>query len=181
MRLLKLMEKYTLIQNKRAQAWGFDLIIAIIIFSIGIVALYLYAINFSNEVDENLNALLYEGNLVSSNLLSQGSPANWSSYDLSSLDFMNMPGLLENNKIDNNKLKNFSILSNNPDIKNKLNTKFNFCFAISGIEFAADYPSSAYPYGICTADKNDVQNEIKITRFVVYKNIPRKFELTIWK
>ena len=103
MRLLKLMEKYTLIQNKRAQAWGFDLIIAIIIFSIGIVALYLYAINFSNEVDENLNALLYEGNLVSSNLLSQGSPANWSSYDLSSLDFMNMPGLLENNKIQQNK------------------------------------------------------------------------------
>ena len=62
------MEQFIL--TKKAQVWSLDLIIASVIFSIGIIILYIYAINYSPETKNQLNELLYEGNLASKLILS---------------------------------------------------------------------------------------------------------------
>jgi hypothetical protein len=162
--------------DKKAQIWSLDLIIATTIFLIGIITVYLFSVNLSSEADENLNTLLYEGNLIASNILSNGSPSNW---QLGNIDDTIMPGILTDGKIDASKLAKFDSFLASPQnvakIKIKLNTKFNFCFNVSGKEFGDDYGK------ICTIDMPaDVSNKIKVTRFTIYNNITRKFELEIW-
>lgn len=163
-----------LLKSNRSQAWGLDLMIAVTIFSFGILFLFIYAINSSNEADENLNSLQYEGNLIASNLLSSGTPSNWHTLDLDSLV---MPGILTDNKIDEDKLAKFNEWKGELAIKNKLNTNFDFCFNIKISSSTYAYPNN----GICTATMDNPNNKIKITRFVIYENIPRTLELTIWK
>lgn len=164
------------ISTNKAQVWGLDLIVALIIFFAGIISIYYYSINLSSEAEENLDSLLYEGNLIASNLFSEGNPSNWSGL---SVDEILMPGILTDGKIDDEKiilLNNF-LISDSKKIKTKLNTQFDFCFKIIDSSF-----SSQFPEGICTASfSSDVANNVKITIFSIYKNTPRKIELNIWK
>ena len=74
------MVRSILIKNKRAQAWSLDLVIASIIFIIGIIVLYVYAINYSSQAKDQLDELFYEGNLASELILSekeQGISGDW--------------------------------------------------------------------------------------------------------
>ncbi len=43
--------------HKKAQAWGFDLVVASIIFVVGIVAIYIFTLNFTKETEENFEIL----------------------------------------------------------------------------------------------------------------------------
>lgn len=144
--------------NKRAQVWSLDLIVACVIFMVGIVILYIYSINYTNQGASNLNNMLYDGNIASNFILSE--------------DF---PGILTNNKINQTKLDDFAN-SDYATKKRQLNSRYDFYFKIDSLEAGGnpvDYlgkmPQSA------TTDN------IKITRFTIYKNKPAKFELFIWK
>mgnify|MGYP000014655228 CR=1 FL=1 len=81
---------------KKGQAWGFDLMMASIIFLGGITVFYLYSLN-TPEAETTLNKLTYEGNIVASTLLSDGFPIDWEEFNVVN------PGILSNNKINQTK------------------------------------------------------------------------------
>ena len=73
--------------NKKAQGWGLDLIFALVIFIVILMAIITYAINFTSSGSNELNYLFDEASFASDILLSE-----------------NPPGILTNEKIDDDKL-----------------------------------------------------------------------------
>ncbi len=149
------MEQFIL--TKKAQVWSLDLIIASIIFSIGIIILYIYAINYSPETKNQLNELLYEGNLASKLILSDS--------DI---------GILSDNKINQDKLNNFSNFDYQTK-KNQIGLINNFYFTFEGLEINGNLTSY-----VGMINTPEVKNLIKITRLSIYKNKPIKFQLFVW-
>lgn len=157
--------------NKKAQAWGFDIIVATGIFIFGIIAFFLYTINYPTGEDEKLDDLLYEGNVVSDNLLSEGYPTNWTTSTVSKI------GLISNNVVNQEKLESFDEISANDYARTKtiLGTKYNYFvnfsspIQISGvnIEGIGLYPSNA-------------KNIIKVSRVSIYQNKPVSIEVQVW-
>ncbi len=158
--------------QKRAQAWGFDLMIASIIFLAGIILFYLYAFNTPNESENIINSLSYEGNVVSNIILSEGFPENWDGSNVIS------PGILTNNKINQTKLETFYnfVVGDYSRSKAALNTKYNYYvylsenFTIGGNQVD----------GIGSKPLNP-KNLIRIQRFTIYNNKPITFNIEIWQ
>jgi len=146
-----------LLENKRAQVWSLDLLVAGIIFLIGIVVLYNYAINYSSQSKSNLDELFYEGNLASELILSEE-------------DF----GILSEGVVNQSKLETFYNL-NNSEKKNILGVRHNFYFNMTGLEILGN--STDY-VGIMNSSKID--SLVQITRLTIYKNKPTKFQLFVW-
>src|SRR3989338_10997408 len=109
-------------KTKKAQAWGVDLIIASIIFLIGILAFYLYAINTPKESETIIDKLLYQGDTIAGSLLSEGYPENWDEENVLIL------GIMTQNKINKTKLEKLYNLSVNNYEKTKFlfNTNYNY-------------------------------------------------------
>ncbi len=162
---------------KKAQIWGIDLAIALIIFSIGIIVLYVYSLNSPAESKENMENLLYEGNAITEIILSEGSPLNWSIENVTKL------GILTNNKIDETKIKNFYNFTQTDYNKTKsiFNTRFDYLFFLSEpiMIDSLEVPGLGKP-GINKENINS-RNLIKITRFTVYKEKPVTAYLYIWE
>jgi hypothetical protein len=146
------------LKNKRAQVWSLDLLIAGIIFLVGIVVLYNYAINYSSQSKGNLDELFYEGNLASGLILSGE-------------DF----GILSNGIVNQTKLETFYNLDNSTK-KSVLGVKYNFYFAMDELEINGT-PRNY----VGMMNSSQVENLIQITRLTVYKNKPIKFQLFAWK
>lgn len=160
--------------KKRSQAWGIDITIAVVIFIVGLVTVYIYSINLSAEAKETLDNLNYEGNLVTSTLLLDGAPLNWQELDKDSILIL---GLTENGKIKEEKIARFEELLNEDAayVKAKLNTRYDFCIKIVG------WSSDNFK---CTntddSPPENPENLVRIERFVAYNNKPAKMEFYIW-
>jgi len=152
--------------NKEGQAWGFDLIIASIIFTIGIATFFLYSLNYPVEGQETIDIFSYEGELIAENLLSEGFPQNWDENNVISI------GLLNEGKINQTKLDRFINLSiqDYSRTKNLFNTKYNYYVKIldTDVEIIGQQPS-------------DPKNLIKITRYTIYQNKPVTLNVYIWE
>ncbi len=158
--------------NQRAQAWGFDIIVATGIFIFGIVAFFLYTINYPTGEQEKLEELLYEGNTVASNLLSTGYPENWTTLTVSKI------GILTDKAVDQEKLNNFNELSSNDygRTKSMLGTKYNYF-----INFSSPMQISGTTVeGIGLFPVNS-KNAIKISRVSLYQNKPVTIEVHVWE
>lgn len=158
MLLKEKMKQYLSINSKKAQAWGVDLLVAVIIFISGLVILYVYAINNSPQSVNQLDEFYYEGNLISNLLLNE-----------------NELGILSESKINQTKLEKF----NNLDYEYKkrlLGVNNDFYIKIDNLEI--DGSPKEY-FGKMNVTKTDIA--IKITRISIYKNKPAKFEVFIWK
>jgi hypothetical protein len=153
--------------HKKGQIWGFDLVIAITIFMVGIIAAYLYAINFLGESQEILDSLFYDGNLASSLILSEGTPEDWT------IDNVEIPGILSGEKINQTKLDNFYSLNYSMQ-KKLLGTQYEFYFNFTDMEANG---VSVEGIGLSPSEP---KNLVKIERFTVYKNKPIKFILFMW-
>jgi len=158
-------------RKKRGQAWGFDLMIATIIFISGIVAFYLYSLNYQTEAQETLDALFYEGNAIAQDILSEGFPTNWN------INTVQKIGLKNEGKINATKLEYFYNLSVQDYQRTKilLDAKNNYYMnfsngmvigqqAIEGIGLPPSSPA----------------NIIKITRFTIYGEKPTSINIFIW-
>ncbi len=168
-------------KTKKSQVWSLDLMIAAIIFSIGIVVVYLFILNLPGEAEEKLNSLMYEGNSVASNLLTQGGPYNW--HTLEDEQDIVIPGLLNaEGEVDLDKVDKLSELANsNPGlVKGKINTIYDFCVNISTEHFIDNYDTFSDGNGICTSEVDNPDNLIKITRFAVYQDKPVSMIIQIW-
>jgi len=165
--------------NTKAQAWGFDLIVAMIIFSVGIVVFFIYSINQPNEAKETLEKLNYDGKLITESILSNGYPENWDSENVISI------GILNNGKINETKLGNFYSLSqsNYDTTKILFNTKYDYFFFLD--ENMTSITVDVDGIGKSGVNKNNMnninsENLVKISRFVSYKDKPMTAYLYIW-
>lgn len=143
--------------STKGQSWGYDLIISITIFIIGIVIIYVYAINFSLNTSSDYK---YQAKYISSIILSEGSPEDWTAENFE------LPGILSNGKINQTKLELFSLLPVE-QIKKKTGLKYNFYFFFDGHEGVGLIPQ-------------EQKNLFSIERFAIYDNKPVKFTLYIW-
>ena len=165
------MEKLNL-TYKRAQAWSIDLIIASIIFTVSIIAFYVYTMNSTSETKEEMENMFYDGKLIGDALLSEGYPQNWTSDNVITI------GITSEEKVDEAKLENFYALSVSDYNKTKsiFNTKYNYYFVLNG----SISVNGGSVDGIGEAPL-DPANLIKITRLTVYKDKPTTAYLYIWE
>lgn len=156
---------------KKAQAWGFDLMIAAIIFTFAIVLFYVFSINNSHDTQEIIDSLSYDGSNIADNLVSAGYPSDWNSSNVAKI------GLLTDDKIDESKLSQFQILALSDyqrtksllDSANDYYITFSENITINGtaIEFIGN--------------KNDnSKNLIRTTRMIVYKEKPVAIYINVW-
>lgn len=172
------MELYTLIRKpKRGQAWGVDLMVAVIIFSIGIVFFLLYSSNNSKSSRESYEVLYYEGKSISDNILSEGYPKDWNSSNVV------MIGLTINNRIDQNKLEEFYNLSQNDYQKTKkiFGTRYDYYFLMEGNLTVNSAEISGFGKPGVNITEIDPKNLIKINRISIYKNKPVTIYVYIWE
>ena len=107
MERLKLIPK---MKNKKSQAWGIDLMIAMVIFSVGLVSFYFYSLNSGEEANGITDQLFYDGNIIANDILSEGYPLNWGTEDVVKI------GIISDNRINETKLNNFYLLSNSSTV-----------------------------------------------------------------
>ena len=160
------------LNKKKAQAWGFDLMIAAAVFFISFVLLYLYMINITAETENILSSMKNEAESIANILLSEGYPINW--------DVNNVvtPGLITFNKINETKLKNFNGLANANYQKTRslLQTRYNYYFNFSEPILIDGSPVQ----GIGMQNIN-AEQLIQINRVTIYKDKPITLILQIWE
>jgi len=163
--------------RKKAQAWGFDLVIGSILFIVGIIAFYIYALNAPEQGQEILNTLSYNGNLVANSLLSEGFPDNWNQNDVTRI------GILNDNRINETKLEKFYTLhlNNYQRTKSLFNIKYEYFVNLSGSGQFVLLSDSTPISGIGNQPPADPENLIKTTRFTIYRNKPVTLNIYVWE
>ena len=120
---------------KKAQAWGFDLMIATIIFTAAILTFYLYTLNIPTETQEIIDSLALDSNIITSIVLSDGFPSDWNSTNVIA------PGILTNNQINQTKLEKFHTLTltDYQKTKSMFNTKYDYLFTFEDTNGIVNY------------------------------------------
>ncbi len=158
--------------RKRAQAWGFDLIIATMIFIAGMVIFYLYSLNFADQSEEIINSLNYDGEIIGDMLLSEGFPKNWTESNVVTI------GIMSNNKVNETKLERFYNLaiSDYPKTRGLFNTRYEYYIilpeniSVGGVQV----------HGIGNEPSGQA-NLVKINRIVIYNDKPTTFKIEVWQ
>lgn len=164
--------------QKKAQAWGFDAMVASLIFISGIVAIYIYAINYPKESQETLDKFFTEGEFATEMLLSEGLPANWDENNVIRL------GITTDKKINETKLERFYNLANNQipqgyaKAKSLLNLRHNFFMNFS--QQITINGNNIVGLGQ-SFDGVQTKNIIKITRATIYQNKIVSLNIYIWE
>ena len=167
--------------NKNAQAWGFDLMIASIVFITGIVIFYIYTLNYPKESQDKLDKLNYAGESIAQNLLDTGYPESWDVFTVSRI------GLTTENKINQTKLDQFYLLASEPtnpqgyaQAKSLFRTNYEFF-----VNFSAPITIDGN-----TIEENGIgkdfsgQNSgslIKTTRLTIYENKAVTLYVYVWE
>ena len=164
-------------ENKNGQVWGFDLMIGITIFMLGILIFFLYTLNTSPESEDKINSLTYDGNFIADSLLSDGYPANWDSSNVIRI------GLTTDNRINQTKLDEFYSFTtiNYEKTKNILNTRYDYYITFSDdIKVYEGTPSEqTIPYiGKISPNPSDL---VKVSRVTIYKNKPITLYIYLWQ
>jgi len=162
--------------SKKGQAWGTDLTFGFLIFSMGIIIFFVYAINYTSESKENFEIMLYEGENIVQSILSEGSPVNWNETTVTSI------GILNDGKINETKLELFYNFtqSNYSTSKTIFDSSYDYYFfldnnfTINSVEVDG--------VGNPSVDRNSISatNLIKITKLTIYKDKPVTAYLYVW-
>lgn len=165
--------------RKKAQAWGFDLMVAVVIFLSGIIIFYIYSLNAPGQGKETIENLFFDGNFITDSLLSAGSPNDWSESNVISI------GITDNNRINESKLEtlyDFANPSSNPNgyqvTKSLFNTRFEYFFNFTETPITIN---DATVQGVGSYFSQTPKNLIKIQRITIYQNKPVTLDLYIWE
>lgn len=167
--------------SKKAQGWGMDLIIAVTIFTIGLVVFYIYSLNSPGEAKENIETLFYDGKILANTILSEGSPTNWDKTNVAEI------GILTNNKINETKLQYFYNLTKTEEsykkTKNLFNIKYDYYFFLNDnmTTIEANVDGIGKPGVTRTSEYNNAKNLVKVTRYTIYENKPMTAYFYIWE
>jgi len=166
-------------KKKKSQAWGIDLMVAVAIFSLGIIIFFIYSLNNYNESEEKIEELFYDGKIIADSILSEGHPENWDRFNVIQI------GLTTDNKLDDSKLDEFHNMMENGDYEKTrrlFNTKYDYYFFLEENMTLHGGAVSVDGLGKPGVDKNNIttENLIKITRFSVYDNKPVSVYFYVW-
>ncbi|MBS3099536.1 hypothetical protein J4462_04950 [Candidatus Pacearchaeota archaeon] len=156
---------------KKAQAWGFDLIIATVIFLAGLIFFFVYVLNFPTEREEVFNSLVYEGEIIGDSLLSEGFPENWQINDVIAI------GILSAGVVNDTKWKQFYDLTNSDYQKSQrlLNVENHYyVFFEEPIDVGEEIITGI---GNAPASEN---NLVKTTRVVIQDNKIKNLNIYVW-
>ncbi len=166
--------------EKKAQAWGFDLMIALVIFIGGLVFFYTYSLNYQQESQEKLDEMLFEGDFIAESILSEGFPDDWNENNVVKV------GITNNNKVNETKLENLYNLANAnanslgyAKTKSLLNTRYEFFFNFTDEIIFGGVPILEGGIGKNYAAQS-YDNLIKINRFTIYRDEPVTLSLYVW-
>ena len=170
-------ENYKFLMQKRAQAGGFDLMVAVIIFTFGIVVFFIYSINQPAEAKETLEKLSYDGKIITDSILSEGYPENWDENNVIKT------GILTDNKINQTKLDRFYSLTQTDYQKTKqlFNTIYDYYFFLDEDMTINSLEVEGIGKSGTTRDNINSENIVKITRFVVYEGKPMAAYLYVFE
>lgn len=162
---------------KKGQAWGVDLMIAVMIFSVALVSFYLYSLNEVGGTIEISETLSYDGRAITNILLSSGTPEDWNEGNVIEM------GILTDDKINETKLERFYnfALNNYSQTKRVFNTKFDYYFFLDRNMTINSIEVDGIGKPGVTRNNIDVNNLIKISRVTVYENRLVGAKLYIWK
>lgn len=157
--------------RKKAQAWGFDLMIASVIFSAAMLTFYLFAINNTDDSGEIIEKLSYDGDTIADAILSEGYPENWNPGNVIRI------GLLSEGKINESKLENFYSLVQTDYNRTRIlfNTQNNYYLNLSE-------PMNLLggPIGFIGQKNENPKNLIRTTRIIIYKDRPIALYINVW-
>jgi len=166
-----------MLNTKKSQAWGMDVLIAITIFSAIIFVFFIYATNQSGEGKQILESLQSQGKTITNIILSEGYPQDWTEDNVIKI------GILSDNIINTTKLEKFYNLTLTEYNKTKIlfNTHydyflfFNENITINSIEIEGIGKPET------TKTNINAKNIIKTTRYVIYKDKPVTIYIYIWE
>jgi len=165
--------------NKKSQAWGIDLMAAMVIFIVAITVFFVYSLNQSGEVRSIIEDLSYDGKIFSNDLLSEGYPDNWDENDVIKI------GLTNDGKINDTKLERFYNFSQNNYLRTKVvfNLKYDYYFFLEdNMTIGSLEVEGIGKPGITKSYiENNASNLIKVTRLMVYENKPVTAYIYIWE
>ena len=166
-----------ILKRKKSQAWGADLMVAFVIFSIGIFVFFLYSINAPTEAEENIDALFYEGKIIASSILSEGYPADWNSENVVTA------GILTDNKINETKVERFYNLAQADYAKTKriFNTKYDYYFFLDRNMVISSGEIEGIGKPGTVKENINALNLVKVTKLTIYENKPTSAYLYIWE
>ena len=158
--------------KKRAQAWGFDLMIAISIFLVGALLFFVYSLNIYENESAKATSMKYEAEQIGNMLLSEGFPASWNKSNVVKI------GLLTENKVNETKISLFYELSESDYERTKtlFNTRYHYFFNLSEPILIGN--TSVSGIGSVFVNQTDL---VKITRFTIYKNKPVTANIYLWQ
>lgn len=167
-------KKNLMIKSKLAQAWGFDLVVGLLIFLSGILFFYFYSINSSGGNEQELLRLRNEAKLVSGNLMSEGYPLDWDNSNVKVI------GIYDGGKINQTKLERFESLANHPVEYMRTRSLFNI-----NDNYYVNFPSGVTigtdtVYEIGNSETENAKNIVKVSRAVIYNNEIYTMEVYVW-
>lgn len=149
--------KQSILKRKRAQIWSFDLMVAFVLFVIGVIVIYFYAINYKSGALDELSELSFDANFASDLLLGED--------ELS---------IVTQGHINQTKLDLFATLSDS-EIRTNYGILNNFYISFDGMMISGVPVSSV---GI--VNTSVVDNQIILQRVVVYQDKILVMEVTAW-
>ncbi len=156
---------------KLGQIWSIDLVIALAIFTTGMVLFYLYALNYGEEADTALASLTYDAEHLAAVLLTSGYPANWSNGDVV------VVGISDNNQVNETKLAQLASLTTADYARTQalFGTSYNWYLNFS--EPLILNGSLVATVGQATSAPRDM---IRVQRITVYRNKPTVMNVHVW-
>ena len=154
--------------STKGQVWSLDLFIGIIIFIGGFLLFYKFGIAQLSIEQSGSTDLITDAKLLSNYLLSAGYPTNWT------IDNVSLIGITDGNmKLVPGKLKNFSLIDYDQ-------TKDIFSFSNDFYIFFEDRNNNNLTINTVSYTEEDIDNMIKITRFVNYDSDIVRMVVYVW-
>ena len=164
----------------KAQAFCFDMIVAVLIFSAAILVYYKITTNLSDQDEALLDDLLIDAKSISGSLVSQGYPYNWTKDNVVRI------GIINDNRINETKLEQFSRIPYN-DSRKLFGTAHDYYV------YFRDRNNDIIPFnetlegiGKLGVDSTNIQTVespkklVKITRLIIRESDIEKMVIYLW-
>jgi hypothetical protein len=158
---------------RKGQAWGFDLIVGLMIFLVGMILFFLYVLNVSNESEEVFSNMNFEGKIVGDSLLSDGFPENWEADDVI------MIGIMTDGKLNETKLLRFYDMTLTDQDYEKTRRLFNILNNYY-IYFEETINADGTDIDGIGRQEVDPKNLVRISRVIVHEGKIKNLNIHIW-